>query len=225
MREPAYRLLGLFDLVFLVPEAAAAAGRRPRRGRIAGGEARGVEGLMDSGRRGAAASGAASRSGCSSSPARRRRSSSTTASSARSRRRYFASDEDHFLFGSIGTEAAEGVPYWIWLVLPRVFPDLLPGARRLRLARLRRAGRSRDADRPLEGHGRVPARRHQLRLLPRGQLPAAAGRAADDRRRRGRRTRPSPQAVLPVPVRRRRPIRASTPTRILGEIAKNTGCR
>jgi mono/diheme cytochrome c family protein len=37
----------------------------------------------------------------------------------------FASDEEHFLFGSIGTEA-EGVPYWIWLVLPRVFPDLLP---------------------------------------------------------------------------------------------------
>jgi cytochrome c553 len=39
---------------------------------------------------------------------------------------YFASDEDHFLFGSIGTEAAEGVPYPVWLVLPRVFPDLLP---------------------------------------------------------------------------------------------------
>ena len=39
---------------------------------------------------------------------------------------YFESDEDHFLFGSVGTEAAEGVPYWIWLVLPRVFPDLLP---------------------------------------------------------------------------------------------------
>ena len=39
----------------------------------------------------------------------------------------FASDQDHFLFGSIGTEAGQGVPYWIWLVLPRVFPDLLPG--------------------------------------------------------------------------------------------------
>jgi hypothetical protein len=38
----------------------------------------------------------------------------------------FASDQDHFLFGSIGTEAEQGVPYWIWLVLPRVFPDLLP---------------------------------------------------------------------------------------------------
>jgi hypothetical protein len=39
---------------------------------------------------------------------------------------YFASAEDHFLFGSIGTESGEGLPYWVWLVLPRVFPDLLP---------------------------------------------------------------------------------------------------
>jgi cytochrome c2 len=40
---------------------------------------------------------------------------------------HFASDEEHFLYGSIGTEDPAGVPYWIWLVLPRVFPDLLPG--------------------------------------------------------------------------------------------------
>jgi mono/diheme cytochrome c family protein len=39
---------------------------------------------------------------------------------------YFASDEDHFLFGSIGTEETDGVPYWIWLVLPRIFPEYLP---------------------------------------------------------------------------------------------------
>lgn len=39
---------------------------------------------------------------------------------------YFASDEEHFLYGSIGTESTGGVPYWIWLVLPRVFPDKLP---------------------------------------------------------------------------------------------------
>jgi mono/diheme cytochrome c family protein len=41
---------------------------------------------------------------------------------------YFESDEDHFLFGSVGTETSDGVPYWVWLVLPRIFPDLLPGA-------------------------------------------------------------------------------------------------
>lgn len=39
---------------------------------------------------------------------------------------YFASSEEHFLYGSIGTEGTAGVPYWIWLVLPRVFPDKLP---------------------------------------------------------------------------------------------------
>ena len=38
----------------------------------------------------------------------------------------FASDEDHFLFGSLGTEGEEGIPYWIWLVLPRIFPEHLP---------------------------------------------------------------------------------------------------
>src|SRR5207249_7302969 len=39
---------------------------------------------------------------------------------------FFASDEDHFLFGSIGTEETDGIPYWIWLVLPRIFPEYLP---------------------------------------------------------------------------------------------------
>jgi RoxA-like, cytochrome c-like len=40
---------------------------------------------------------------------------------------FFESAEDHFLFGSIGTEAEQGVPFWIWLVLPRIFPEYLPG--------------------------------------------------------------------------------------------------
>lgn len=40
---------------------------------------------------------------------------------------YFQSDEEHFLYGSVGTEA-EGIPYWVWLVLPRIFPEYLrPG--------------------------------------------------------------------------------------------------
>ena len=39
----------------------------------------------------------------------------------------FTSAEDHFLYGSIGTEQEHGVPYWIWLVLPRIFPEYLPG--------------------------------------------------------------------------------------------------
>jgi len=32
-----------------------------------------------------------------------------------------------FNHGSIGNEAAQGLPYWIWRVMPVVFPDLVPG--------------------------------------------------------------------------------------------------
>ncbi|QEW19487.1 hypothetical protein LA6_001677 [Marinibacterium anthonyi] len=35
-----------------------------------------------------------------------------------------------FNHGSIGNETAQGLPYWIWRVLPTVFPDHLPGAQR-----------------------------------------------------------------------------------------------
>jgi len=40
---------------------------------------------------------------------------------------YYASTEEHFKYGSIGVEAPAGIPYWIWLVLPRMFADKLPG--------------------------------------------------------------------------------------------------
>ncbi|HUB15101.1 MAG TPA: cytochrome c [Acetobacteraceae bacterium] len=32
-----------------------------------------------------------------------------------------------FDHGSIGNETAQGIPYWIWRVLPTMFPDFLPG--------------------------------------------------------------------------------------------------
>jgi len=38
-----------------------------------------------------------------------------------------ANPRDHFLYGSVGAEAAAGMPYWIWLVLPRIFPEYMPG--------------------------------------------------------------------------------------------------
>jgi mono/diheme cytochrome c family protein len=41
--------------------------------------------------------------------------------------RAFASDGARFMYGSIGAEGDSGLPYWIWIVLPRVFPDYLPG--------------------------------------------------------------------------------------------------
>ena len=39
---------------------------------------------------------------------------------------HYAAVEEQFKYGSIGTEQKEGIPYWIWLVLPRVFADQLP---------------------------------------------------------------------------------------------------
>lgn len=35
--------------------------------------------------------------------------------------------EEYFKYGSIGAENQSGLPYWIWLVLPRMFPEYLPG--------------------------------------------------------------------------------------------------
>jgi hypothetical protein len=40
----------------------------------------------------------------------------------------FVSDEEHFKYGSIGNDGETGLPYAIWLVLPRLFPEFLPGA-------------------------------------------------------------------------------------------------
>ena len=38
----------------------------------------------------------------------------------------FPDADDHFRYGSIGTEERVGLPYWIWKVLPTVFEDKLP---------------------------------------------------------------------------------------------------
>jgi hypothetical protein len=40
----------------------------------------------------------------------------------------WASQSERFKYGSIGAEFSRGMPYWIWVVLPRVFPDLMPGS-------------------------------------------------------------------------------------------------
>jgi len=34
---------------------------------------------------------------------------------------------EHFKYGSIGSETSSGLPYWIWKVLPEMFPEKLPG--------------------------------------------------------------------------------------------------
>lgn len=38
----------------------------------------------------------------------------------------FPDIRDHFQYGSVGTEARVGIPYWLWRVLPIVFEDKLP---------------------------------------------------------------------------------------------------
>jgi mono/diheme cytochrome c family protein len=44
--------------------------------------------------------------------------------------------QEHFKYGSIGSDTDNGVPYWIWRVLPKLFPEYLP-------------------DRPGEGYARI----------------------------------------------------------------------
>ena len=45
----------------------------------------------------------------------------------REEKQVFASEEEQFKYGSLGAEGDRGIPYYLWLVLPRVFPDLMPG--------------------------------------------------------------------------------------------------
>src|SRR5499427_8398839 len=40
---------------------------------------------------------------------------------------HYANVEDQFKYGSIGTEDSSGIPYWIFMVMPRLFPEYLPG--------------------------------------------------------------------------------------------------
>src|SRR5215472_11098485 len=39
---------------------------------------------------------------------------------------YYASNLDHWRHGTIGTEGQQGMPLWIFMVLPRMFPEYLP---------------------------------------------------------------------------------------------------
>ena len=39
----------------------------------------------------------------------------------------FTNEAEQFKYGSLGAEGDRGIPYYLWVVLPRVFPDLMPG--------------------------------------------------------------------------------------------------
>ncbi len=38
----------------------------------------------------------------------------------------YREDDEHFKYGSIGSDSGGGLPYWIWRVLPEMFPEHLP---------------------------------------------------------------------------------------------------
>lgn len=44
----------------------------------------------------------------------------------------YANIRDHFKYGSIGSDGKVGIPYWIWAVLPEMFPEHLPEPDRFR---------------------------------------------------------------------------------------------
>ncbi len=39
----------------------------------------------------------------------------------------YVDNEEHFKYGSLGSEHEFGIPYWIWMALPELFADKLPG--------------------------------------------------------------------------------------------------
>ena len=86
---------------------------------------------------------------------------------------------EQYKYGSFGSEQLQGVPYEIWVVLPEVFPDLLPkapGKGWEKIGFIYENG-PRDADRHDVPRQADRPRRAQLRGLPRGHVPGEAGRA------------------------------------------------
>ena len=57
--------------------------------------------------------------------------------------------QDHFKYGSIGSDTDNGVPYWIWRVLPKVFADKLPDHEGDGYARIGFVYEAPDRDRPI----------------------------------------------------------------------------
>src|SRR5262249_4559755 len=44
----------------------------------------------------------------------------------------YPNPEEHFLYGSIGSDTDSGIPYRLWAVLPQMFPEHLPDPERYR---------------------------------------------------------------------------------------------
>ena len=75
--------------------------------------------------------------------------------------------EDHFKYGSIGTEKTVGVPYPLWRVLPIVFEDKLPKRPGTGYERLGFVSEGAARDRPIGTTNKGGRDRPELRDLPR----------------------------------------------------------
>ena len=121
-----------------------------------------------------------------------------------------ATPEMRFKYGSIGAEHDAGIPYWIFYVMPRVFPDKLPGP----------GGSRRSAWRGSRARSCRSASPRRLIGFPRvanncAVCHTASYRLAENENPTLRHRRPGAYqrgGVLPLPGRLRARIRASTPT-------------
>ena len=50
----------------------------------------------------------------------------------------YENPEEFFKYGSLGGERESGIPYWVWKVLPKLFPEYLPGGSMSRARNTRR---------------------------------------------------------------------------------------
>ena len=82
------------------------------------------------------------------------------------------SDADYFKYGTIGIEPTAGVPYWIWVVLPEVFPERLPGpGGYASLGAVWKEGQETPYWFPQARDWHCPSGGHQLCRLPYQRLP------------------------------------------------------
>ena len=128
---------------------------------------------------------------------------------SRPTRTRFPDADDHFKYGSIGTEEGVGLPYWIWKVLPTVFEDKLPkrpGVGYERIGFLDGRDAAPAADRHVVQTGSRRARRAQLRDVPRGHVFARARRVRRQARVGNARQPHGPAGLCELPDRvRQRP--------------------
>jgi len=89
----------------------------------------------------------------------------------REEKEMFANEEEHFKYGSLGAEGDRGIPYYLWMVLPRIFPDLMPGPGGYKSFGVVWEEGHENSGRLFEKGRRFRANHEQLRSLPYCDLP------------------------------------------------------